>query len=111
MTSRQPTALDQVRDVVPKLADLTDEVLFGDIWERPQLSKRDRSLLTIGVLAALYRTEQLRSHIVRGLANGLSEEEIGEILTHVAFYAGWPTAVNGAQVAKEIFARRRDAAS
>jgi len=111
MATQQPTSLDQWSDVMPKLAELTDTVLFGDIWERPQLSKRDRSLLTIGVLAALYRTEQLRYHIARGLTNGLSEEEIGEALTHVAFYAGWPTAVNGALVAKDVFARRREAAS
>jgi 4-carboxymuconolactone decarboxylase len=92
--------------VAPKLAELTTEVLFGDVWERPELSKRDRSLLVIAVLTALYRTDQLRGHIGRGLDNGLTRDEIAEIITHVAFYAGWPTAVNAANVAQEVFAQR-----
>ncbi len=92
--------------VTPKLAELTTEVLFGDVWERPELSKRDRSLLVIAVLTALYRTDQLRGHIGRGLDNGLSRDEIAEIITHVAFYAGWPCAVNAANVAQEVFAQR-----
>lgn len=92
--------------VAPKLAELTTEVLFGDVWERPELSKRDRSLLVIAVLTALYRTDQLRGHIGRGLDNGLSRDEIAEIITHVAFYAGWPTAVNAANIAQEVFAQR-----
>ena len=95
-----------MREVTPKLAELTDTVLFGDVWERPQLSKRDRSLITIAVLTALYRTEQLRGHIGRGLDNGLTEEEIGELITHVAFYGGWPVGVNAAQVAQQVFASR-----
>jgi 4-carboxymuconolactone decarboxylase len=106
MTTPQPSRLESLRSVVPKLVELTDSVLFGDVWERPQLSKRDRSLLTIGVLTALYRTDQLRGHIGRGLDNGLSEEEIGELITHVAFYAGWPVGVNAAQVAKQVFDAR-----
>jgi 4-carboxymuconolactone decarboxylase len=106
MTASQPSPLDALRTVVPKFAELTDAVLFGDVWERPQLSKRDRSLITIGVLTALYRTDQLRGHIGRGLNNGLTEEEIGELITHVAFYAGWPVAVNAAQVAKQVFDAR-----
>lgn len=103
----RPSALANVRDIVPKFVELTDEVLFGDVWERPQLSKRDRSLITIGVLTALYRTDQLRGHIGRGLDNGLTEEEIGELITHVAFYAGWPVAVNAANVAKQVFESRK----
>jgi 4-carboxymuconolactone decarboxylase len=108
MTTQQPRAsgLSQVRGIVPKFAELTDSVLFGDVWERPQLSKRDRSLITVAVLTALYRTEQLRGHIGRGLDNGLSQEEIGELITHVAFYAGWPVGVNAAQVAKQVFDQR-----
>jgi 4-carboxymuconolactone decarboxylase len=97
---------DPLGSISPKLRELTDDVLFGDVWERPELSKRDRSLLTVGVLVALYRTEQLRHHIGRGLDNGLSREEIGEIITHVAFYAGWPTAANAAGVALRVFAER-----
>ena len=112
MTTPQsrPSALNQVRDVVPKLVDLTENVLFGDVWERPALSKRDRSLITVAVLTALYRTDQLRGHIGRALDNGVTQEEIGELITHIAFYAGWPTAVNAAQVAKQVFDERSSAA-
>ena len=108
MTTQQPrpSGLSQVRDIVPKLADLTENVLFGDVWERTALSKRDRSLITVAVLTALYRTDQLRGHIGRALDNGVTREEIGEVITHLAFYAGWPTAVNAAQVAKQVFDER-----
>ena len=101
-----PAPLDALGAIAPKLRELTDTVLFGDVWERPELSKRDRSLITIGVLTALYRTDQLRGHIGRGLDNGLTQEEIGELITHVAFYAGWPVGVNAAQVAQQVFAAR-----
>jgi 4-carboxymuconolactone decarboxylase len=103
MTTPQPRTY---RDIVPKFAELTDTVLFGDVWERPALSKRDRSLITVAVLTALYRTEQIRGHVGRALDNGLSRDEIGELITHVAFYAGWPTAVNAAQVAQQVFDQR-----
>ena len=91
------------RDTFPKINDATQNWLFGDIWERPGLSKRDRSIATIAVNTALYRTEQLRSHVNRGLDNGLTKDEIVELITHVMFYGGWPTGVNGAQVAAEVF--------
>lgn len=108
MTTPQPrpSGLNQVRDVVPKLAELTEGVLFGDVWERTALSKRDRSLITVAVLTALYRTDQLRGHIGRALDNGVTREEIGELITHIAFYAGWPTGVNAAQVAKQVLDER-----
>ena len=77
------------------------------MWERPELSKRDRSLVTVGVLTALYRTEQLRGHIRRALDNGVTKEEISEIITHVAFYGGWPTAANAVQIAKQVFDERK----
>ena len=93
-------------EITPHLAKLTDDVVFGDIWERPGLSKRDRSLITVAALIALYRTDQLRGHIARALDNGVSRDEIGEIITHLAVYGGWPTAVNAAQVAKEVFDSR-----
>ena len=102
----RPSALNAVLDIVPKFAELTDTVLFGDVWERPELSKRDRSLITVAVLTALYRTDQLRGHIGRALDNGLTREEIGEVITHIAFYAGWPVSVNAAQVAKQVFDER-----
>lgn len=94
------------RDTFTKLNDATQDWLFGDIWERPGLSKRERSIATIAVNTALYRTEQLRSHLNRGIDNGLTKEEIVEIITHVTFYSGWPTGVNGAQVAAEVFKER-----
>ncbi|OAI39207.1 4-carboxymuconolactone decarboxylase [bacterium SCGC AG-212-C10] len=106
MATPPPNPLSALREVTPKLAELTNEVLFGDVWERPELSKRDRSLITVAVLTALYRTDQLRGHIGRGLDNGLTEEEIGELITHVAFYAGWPVGVNAAGVAQDVFASR-----
>ena len=91
---------------MPKLADLTDTMLFGDVWERPGLSKRDRSLITIAVLTAMYRPEQLRGHMARALSNGVTPDEIREMITHVTFYGGWPAGVNAAGVAKEIFEAR-----
>jgi 4-carboxymuconolactone decarboxylase len=89
--------------VVPKLGQLRDEVLFGDIWERPQLAKRDRSLITVAVLTALYRTDELRGHMQRALDNGVTKDELRELITHVTFYSGWPTGVNAARVAKDVF--------
>lgn len=92
-----------MQEISPKLADLTANVLFGDVWEQPDLSKRDRSLITVAVLTALYRTDQLRGHIKRALDNGVTRDEISAIITHIAFYAGWPTAANAVRVAKEVF--------
>jgi 4-carboxymuconolactone decarboxylase len=86
------------------LAELTDDVLYKDIWERPGLSKRDRSLVTISALIALNRPDQLKSHIRLGLQNGLSKDEIVETITHMAFYSGWPSAVSSVAIAKEVFA-------
>jgi 4-carboxymuconolactone decarboxylase len=96
-----------MREVSPHLADLTDNVLWGDLWEHPALSKRDRSLINVAVLTALYRTDQLQFHIGRALDNGVTKEEIGEVITHMAFYAGWPTAANAARVAKSVFDERQ----
>ncbi len=92
-----------MQEVAPHLAELTADVVFGDVWERPQLSKRDRSLITVAVLTAMYRTDQLKGHVARALQNGVTKEEIGEVITHMALYAGWPTAVNAAVVAKDVF--------
>lgn len=89
-------------DVAPKLADLTDNVLYGDIWERPGLSKRDRSLATVSALIALNRPDQLRSHLTLAVQNGMTREELAEVITHLAFYAGWPSAVSAISVAKEV---------
>ena len=102
-SSSAAAAREKIRAVVPKLMDLTEQVLFGDVWERPGLSKRDRSLITVAALTALYRPEQLRGHIERALGNGVTKDEISELITHLALYSGWPTAVTAASVAKEVF--------
>ncbi len=99
---QQSRAQQLYGDIAPKIAELTDEVLYADIWERPGLSKRDRSLATITALIALNRPDQLRSHITIGLRNGLTEEEIIETITHMAFYSGWPSAVSSLAIAKEV---------
>ena len=82
---------------------LTESLVYGDIWERPGLSKRDRSLITVAALVALYRPDQLKGHTARALANGVTKEEIGELITHLAFYAGWPSAMSAAKIAKQVF--------
>jgi 4-carboxymuconolactone decarboxylase len=93
-------------DVNPKLAQLTDDVLFGDVWKRPGLSPRDRSLVTVSALIAINRPDQLRSHLQRARDNGLTEAELVEAITHLAFYAGWPSAVTASVVAKEVFQKK-----
>jgi len=105
-TSRPNTAgRKAVGDIAPKLADLTDEVLFGDIWERPQLSKRDRSLITCAALVALGATEQMGFHFPRAVENGVAPEELVELITHLAFYAGWPRAMSAAGRAKDLLGK------
>jgi 4-carboxymuconolactone decarboxylase len=96
-------ARSTVYDHFPQLGRLRDDVLFGDVWEQPELSKRDRSLITVATLTALYRTDELRGHLRRALQNGVTKDEIRGLVTHLAFYAGWPTAVNAARVALEVF--------
>lgn len=100
---QQSRAQQLYGDIAPKMAELTDEVLYGDIWERPQLSKRDRSLVTVTALIALNRPDQLRSHLNIARQNGVTEEELVETITHMAFYSGWPSAVSALAVAKEVF--------
>src|SRR6478672_7375434 len=104
MSTPQTPAQRMIGDVAPKLAELTDDVLFGDIWERPGLSKRDRSLITVAALVALYRTNELPGHLRRALDNGVSKDELVELITHLAFYSGWPTAMSAMRAAKEVFA-------
>jgi 4-carboxymuconolactone decarboxylase len=104
--NKEPSAAQKsMGDLAPKLAELTDNVLFGDIWERKELSKRDRSLITVAALVALNRTDQLRFHLQRALENGVKRQELIEEITHLAFYSGWPTAVNAVTMAKEVFAK------
>ena len=100
----EPTAAQKlVGDFAPKLAELTDGVLFGDVWERADLSKRDRSLVTVAALIANGNTEQLPGHLSRAKQNGLSEIEIAEVIIHLAFYAGWPRAMSAVKIAREVF--------
>src|SRR6476660_883238 len=94
---------DKLRAFVFNDTATTEKVLFGDVWERPGLSKRDRSLITVASLVALNRTEQLKGHLQRALDNGVTKDEISELITHLAFYGGWPVAMSGALVATEIF--------
>ena len=105
MTTAQPAQGQKLfGDVAPKFAQLTDEVLFGDVWARPGLSPRDRSLITVSALIAMNRPEQLRGHLARARDNGLSDAELIEAVTHLAFYAGWPNAVTAIGVARDVFA-------
>ena len=105
-STQQTRAQQLMGDIAPKLAELTDNVLFGDVWARPQLSRRDRSLVTVSALIAMNRPEQLRSHLVLARENGLTEEELVEAITHLAFYSGWPNAVTAVAVAREVFAKK-----
>jgi 4-carboxymuconolactone decarboxylase len=102
MTTQPTPARHPLADFAPKLIELTDGVLFGDVWERPGLSPRDRSLITVTTLAALYRTEQLGFHLELALKNGLTVEELVEAFTHLAFYAGWPNAMTAITQLKAV---------
>ena len=90
-------------DIAPALAAYTDQVLFGEVWKRPGLSARDRSLITVASLVALYRTNELPGHLKRALQNGLTRDEIVEAITHLAFYSGWPTAATALTIARGVF--------
>ena len=101
---REPSVAQKlVGDFAPKLAQLTDDVLFGDVWERAELSPRDRSLVTVAALIANGNTEQLTGHLSRAKRNGLSETELAEVIIHLAFYAGWPRAMSAVKIAREVF--------
>ena len=97
---------DAVRSTVPKMIEVTETVIYGDIWERPGLSKRDRSLIVLATLIATYRPEQLRGHLARALDNGVTRDEIAEVITHLAFYSGWPGSMTAARIAKEVYEER-----
>jgi 4-carboxymuconolactone decarboxylase len=103
----QPTQVGGGRklfgDFAPKLAELTDDVLFADIWNRPELSARDRSLITVAVLTAGGNTDQLGYHLGRAVENGVTQEELIEAITHVMLYAGWPRGMSAMGVAKQLF--------
>ncbi|HVI38518.1 MAG TPA: carboxymuconolactone decarboxylase family protein [Gaiellales bacterium] len=107
-TPKPSPAQRLVGDIAPKLAQLTDDVLFGDVWARPELARRDRSLVTVAALVTAGSTEQLVSHLRLAKQNGLSETELVEAIVHLAFYAGWPKAMSAAAVAKRVFAEDFD---
>ncbi|MFL5351431.1 carboxymuconolactone decarboxylase family protein [Archangium sp.] len=109
MDAHKPATAAQkaIGDLAPKLAELTDEVLFGDVWERPQLSKRDRSLITCAALVATGKTEQMTFHFPRAIENGVTQEELVELITHLAFYVGWPNAMSAVARAKELFGKKQ----
>jgi 4-carboxymuconolactone decarboxylase len=91
------------QDIAPALADYTDNVLFGDVWKRPGLSPRDRSLVTVASLVALYRINELPFHLKRAMENGVTRDELIEAITHLAFYSGWPTASTALPIARRVF--------
>ena len=97
------SARSEVRQVAPKLIELSETVLYGDVWERPGLSKRDRSLITVAALMVMGRSDQLTGHLERALANGVTRAEIGELITHLAFYSGWPTAMTAGRITRDVF--------
>ena len=104
--SKEPSAAQKmIGDFAPKLVELTDNVLYGDVWERPGLSKRDRSLVTVSALVALNRLEQLRFQLEKALENGVTKDELVEVITHLAFYSGWPNAMSAIAIAKDLFSK------
>jgi|SRR5271170_7298938 4-carboxymuconolactone decarboxylase len=104
--SKEPSAIEKmIGDFAPKLADLTDRVLYGEVWEGPELSKRDRSLATVAALVALNRPERLRFHLDYALKNGVTREELIGVITHLAFYSGWPNSMSAIMIAKEVFSK------
>ena len=105
-TQPTPSARDLVRPVAPRMVEISEELIYGEVCERPGLSKRDRSLIVVATLIALGREKQLVGHLERALNNGLSKTELSEVITHLAFYAGWPAAMTAALVAKDVFAKK-----
>jgi 4-carboxymuconolactone decarboxylase len=103
MAEKPQNAPQIYRDIAPPLAEYTDNVLFGEVWERKELSPRDRSLVTVACLISLYRTNELPFHLKKALDNGVTREEIGEVITHLAFYAGWPNANTAVAIADRVF--------
>jgi len=102
MTEQPSTPPGPYAEIAPALDDYTQKVLFGEVWERPGLSKRDRSLVTVAALVAGYRTNELSFHLGRALENGVTKDELIEAITHLAFYAGWPAASTAVGIARQV---------
>ena len=105
MTKKSSAAENLIGDFAPKLVEITDRVLFDDIWERKELSPRDRSLITVAALIALNRPDQLRFHLGKAVENGVQEQGLIEAITHLAFYSGWPNAMSAIMIAKELLSQ------
>ena len=103
MPDEPTTARKSFGDIAPALAKYTDKVLFGEVWNPPNLSARDRSLITVASLVSLYRINQLPFHLRRALENGVTRDELIELITHLAFYSGWPTANTALSIVRGIF--------
>ena len=97
---------EQFGQITPSLVQYTTDVLFRDLWLRPGLAPRDRSLVTVSALVATGQVAQITYHLNRAMDNGLTREEAGEVLGHLAFYAGWPNAFSAAPVVKEVIEKR-----
>ena len=106
MANEPSAARKAFGDLAPALADYTDKVLFGDVWERPGLAPRDRCLINVASLVALYRVNELPFHIAKALDNGVTRDEVIELITHLAFYSGWPTANTALAIARRVFDER-----
>lgn len=108
MSDKTDVPKNPFADIAPALADYTSNVLFGDVWKRPQLSPRDRSLVTVACLVALYRSNEMPFHIKRAIENGVTREELIEAITHLAFYAGWPVANTAIPIARRTFEETKE---
>ena len=106
---KQSAVRQSLGGIAPKLVELTEDVLFGDVWERPQLSKRDRSFATVAALIATGKTEQMDFHVPNAIKNGVTQEELVELVTHLAFYVGWPNAMSAVNRVKALFEKKEDA--
>lgn len=103
---RRAAVQGSVGATAPELARYTNDVLFGDLWRRTDLTPRDRSLITVAALISQNQSAQLTFHLNRAMDNGLSREQAAEVVTHLAFYVGWPKAMSAVPVLKEVFAAR-----
>jgi 4-carboxymuconolactone decarboxylase len=102
MTDASAASKNPFSDIASALGKYTDEVLFGDVWKRPGLSPRDRSLITVASLISGYRINEMPFHMKRALDNGVTRDELIETITHLAFYAGWPTAATALGIARKV---------
>lgn len=110
MTDKQTPMRAPWGDIAPQLTEISDTVLFDDVWQRPGLSPRDRSLITVASLISLYRVNELPFHLEKAMENGVTRDEIIEMVTHLAFYAGWPTASSALTILRQVFAEADDRA-